>query len=92
MLLSEDKASHLSHIIMAALKKNSATRLKGDEAQVLKEIKRVLAAELTEEEALDQKVRARLKSYARPLFEGSAEWDVMYRKLREEELHRRRRV
>jgi len=92
MLLSEDKASHLSHIIMAALKKNSATRLKGDEAQVLKEIKRILAAELTEEEALDQKVRARLKSYARPLFEGSAEWDVMYRKLREEELHRRRRV
>jgi len=92
MLLSEDKTSHLSHVILAAIKKTSGARLKGDESQALREIKRVLAAELAEEEGLDRAVRARLKSYGRPVFEGSTEWDVMYRKLREEELQRRRRL
>lgn len=90
-LLSDEKISHLSHIILDCLKKTPSARLKGDEVQALREIKRVLAAELAEEEEIDRAVRARLTSYSRPLFEGSPEWDVLYRKFVEEERLRRRR-
>jgi len=84
-MLSEDKASHLSHVILQAVKKSVLVTVKGDEARILKDIKRVLAAELTQEEDIDRKVKAKLGSYSRGLIEGSSEWDVLYRKTFEEE-------
>jgi hypothetical protein len=84
-MLSEDKASHLSHVILQAVKKHPAVKMKGEEAKVLKEIKRVLAAELAQEEEIDRKVKAKLASYSRGIIEGSAEWEVLYRKTFEEE-------
>jgi hypothetical protein len=91
MLLSDDKVSHLSHVILACLKKCAVARLTGDEEKALREIKRALASALAEEERLDGAVRIRLASYSRPPVEGSQEWDVLYRKLLEEELRRRRK-
>lgn len=88
MLLSDDKVSHLSHVILNALKKSPVVRLVGEEGRALREIKRVLAAELAQEERLDRAVRAKLRSYSRPLVEGSAEWEVLYRKTFEEELRK----
>jgi hypothetical protein len=87
-MLSEDKTSHLSHVILQAVKKHPAVTVKGDDGKVLKEIKRVLAAELAQEEAIDRKVRAKLASYSRGIVEGSAEWEVLYRKTFEEELRK----
>ncbi len=91
MLLSDDKTSHLSHVILNHVKASPEARLKGDEAQALRVIKRVLAGQLAEEEELDRIVRARLGSYSRRIAEGSPEWDVLYRKTIEEELRKRRK-
>ncbi len=85
VMLSEDKVSHLSHVILKAVKRHSAVTITTDEARVLKEIKRVLAAELAQEEAIDKKVKAKLASYSRGIIEGSTEWEVLYRKTFEEE-------
>jgi hypothetical protein len=85
MLLSADKVTHLSHVILDACKRTPGIRLLGEESKALREIKRVLAAELAQEEEIDRKVRAKLSSYSRPIIEGSAEWDVLYRKTFEEE-------
>ena len=90
-MLSEDKVSHLSHIILNEVKRNSAAKMRIGEERVLKEIKRVLAAEVTEEEAIDRKVRAKLASYSRGIVEGSGEWDVLYRKTFEEETRKQTR-
>lgn len=84
-MLSEDKVSHLSHVILDAVRKSPLVTVKGDDGRILKEIKRVLSAELAQEEALDRKVRAKLGSYSRGIIEGSPEWDVLYRKTFEEE-------
>ena len=84
-MLSEDKISHLSHVILSAVKKNPLVQVKSDDARILKEIKRVLAGELTQEQEIDRKVRAKLGSYSRGIIEGSPEWDVLYRKTFEEE-------
>lgn len=87
-MLSEDKVSHLSHVILQAVKKSRLVSLKGDDARMLKDIKRVLAAELAQEEGIDRKVRAKLSSYSRGIVEGSSEWDVLYRKTFQEELRK----
>ena len=84
-MLSEDKVSHLSHVILQAVKKSSLVEVKSEEGRMLKDIKRVLASELAQEEEVDRKVRARLGSYSRGIVEGSPEWDVLYRKTFEEE-------
>jgi hypothetical protein len=92
MRLSDDKVSHLSHVILTALKKAPAAHLVGNEELTLREIKRVLASELAEEEHTDRSVRTRLASYSRRPVEGSPEWDIMYRKLFEEELRKRHKL
>ena len=87
-MLSEDKTSHLSHVILHAVKKSSAVTVKSEEAKVLKEIKRVLATELAQEDEIDRKVKAKLASYSRGIIEGSSEWEVLYRKTFEEEMRK----
>lgn len=87
-MLSEDKVSHLSHVILQVVKKSPLVSLKGDDARMLKDIKRVLADELAQEEGIDRKVRAKLSSYSRGIVEGSSEWDVLYRKTFEEEMRK----
>jgi hypothetical protein len=84
-MLSEDKVSHLSHVILKAVKSSPLVQVKSDDGRILKEIKRVLAGELAHEEDIDRKVRAKLGSYSRGIVEGSPEWDVLYRKTFEEE-------
>jgi hypothetical protein len=91
-MLSEDKTSHLSHVILQAVKASPAVRMRSEEAKVLKEIKRVLATELAHEEEIDRKVKAKLASYSRGIIEGSAEWEVLYRKTFEEESRKQTKV
>jgi hypothetical protein len=87
-MLSEDKISHLSHVILQAMKNSPAVSMTGEEGRVLKEIKQVLAVELAQEEEIDRKVKAKLASYSRGIVEGSSEWEVLYRKTFEEELRK----
>ena len=91
-MLTEEKVSHLSHVILTAIKKAPGVRLKRSDEQVLKEIKKVLADELAQEQRIDRTVRAKLASYSRGLVEGSAEWDVLYRKTFEEETRKQVKV
>ena len=56
------------------------------------EIFRVLEEEGRLEETVDQEVRKTLGSYSRPAPEGSAEWEVLYNKTRNEVYKRRLRL
>lgn len=90
MLLSEDKISHLSHLIIKDLKKGLAA-LQGDEVAVLKEIKRLLTAEFHLEEEIDTIVRRKLAVYSQKNPEGTSEWTHQYNRFFEEEMKKRRR-
>ena len=56
------------------------------------EVFRVLEDEGRLEETVDQEVRKTLGSYSRPAPEGSAEWEVLYNKTRDEVFKRRLRL
>lgn len=89
-LLSNEKQTHLAHVILRHLQGSKEGQLLGDSTAALREIKRVLAEHVKVEEEIDRQVRARLQSYSRPIPEGSPEWDVLYEKTYSEELRRRK--
>lgn len=89
-LLSDEKQTHLAHVILQCLQQASEAKIIGDPALALRDIKRVIAEHMKLEQELDQKVRARLQSYSRPIPEGSQEWDILYQKTYAEELRKRK--
>jgi len=91
-ILSEEKISHLSHLIVSGLKTVQGLRLLQDEEAVLREVQHVIISELKLDEEIDQRARDRLASYSRKIPEGSQEWDILYKKVFHEELKRRRRL
>ena len=89
-LLSDDKQTHLAHVVLKSLQETSEVRIVGDSTMALREIKRVLTEQMKMEQEIDHSVRFRLQSYSRPIPEGSQEWEVMYHKAYTEELRKRK--
>jgi hypothetical protein len=90
--LSEDRISHLSHLIQDMVIRNRSIDMLQPEERILREIKRTIADELKFEDDADEAARRTIQSLSRRVPEGSREWDVLYRKYFEEEMNRRRKV
>jgi hypothetical protein len=91
MMLSEDKISHLSHVLLRDLIKQEVVETIEDEGAIRREIKRTIISELMVGEEIDQVVRKKLQSFTKKLIEGSPEWEVLYKKFfREEEIKKGR--
>jgi hypothetical protein len=90
MNVSDDKISHLSHLVLRELQRGGV-RFIDEESQVLREIKRRIASELKIDDEVDGIVRRKLDSYARRLVEGSSEWSVLYERFYDEEMRKRNR-
>ncbi len=93
MMLSDDKISHLSHVLLKGLlaRKLIAPLPADEESKVRTEIKRTVVAELKIGEEIDSSVRKKLQSYSKKLVEGTPEWEILYRKFyREEEIKKGR--
>jgi uncharacterized protein len=81
-------AGRLSEALLA---QEGVVALKGTD-DIRNEILRALADETRVEESIDAEVRKILSSYARPVPEGSPEWDILYQKTRDEVFRRRFRL
>ncbi len=92
MRLSEDRISHLSHLILDMLAQNRNVDFLQAEERLLREIKRTVTDELKFEDEADTAARRTIQSLSRKVPEGSREWDVLYRKYFEEEMNRRRKI
>jgi hypothetical protein len=69
-----------------------ATDEERSRGQLRTEVFRVLEDEAKLEETVDLEVRRTLASYSRSAPEGSAEWEILYQKTRDEVLKRRFRL
>lgn len=97
MRMSRERLFGLSDRIVAELSGTAGVVIRGLQddrvrGQLRTEVFRVLEEEARIEESIDDEVRRTLASYARPLPEGSAEWEVLYRKTRDEVYRRRFRL
>jgi hypothetical protein len=89
MMLSDEKISHTSHVLLRGMLENKLIALKADDSEVRREIKKAIVNQLRIGEDIDAAVTKKLLSFSRKLVEGSPEWDVLYRKFYEEEEVRR---
>lgn len=92
MRLSDDRISHVSHLILDAVLKSGLAEAAVNDEKVLRDIKRTFAEELRFDDEADDAVRTTIRSLSRRVPEGSTEWEVLYNKYREEELRRRRKL
>jgi hypothetical protein len=91
MRMSRERIFHLADLIVKELVATPGVQVKAPD-DVRPEIIRVLTDESKLDDSIDGEVRKTLASYARPLPEGSREWEVLYQKTREEVLRRRFRT
>ncbi len=85
MILSDEKISHLSHVLLRGLMAGNLVDLKDEEGKVRREIKRSTLSFLKVSEDIDASVRKKLQSFSRKIIEGSPEWEVLYKKFYREE-------
>ncbi|HET6515343.1 MAG TPA: DUF507 family protein [Thermodesulfovibrionales bacterium] len=88
-MLSEDKISHVSHVLLKGLLDGGMVRIRDDEGKVRKEIKRCVVSFLRVSEDIDETVRKKMQSFSRKIIEGSPEWEVLYKKFYKEEAAKR---
>ena len=77
MRLSEDRISHLSHLIEDMLIRNRNIDVLQAEERMLREIKQTFTDELKFEDEADEAARRTIQSLSRNS-QGSREWDVRY--------------
>jgi len=82
--LSEDRISHIAHLIFDAVWKDDLVDFT-DENKALLEIKKVITDYLKVEDEADSAARSKIRSLSRGVPEGSREWDILYKKYFEEE-------
>ncbi|MDA8213986.1 MAG: DUF507 family protein [Nitrospiraceae bacterium] len=85
MMLSDDKITHMTHVLLKGLMDKGLITLKEDDGLLRREIKRTIINELKIGEDIDVAVRRKLQSFSKKLVDGSPEWEVLYRKFYEEE-------
>ncbi len=88
MILSEDRQSHLAHLVTDKVWGDDIADFSDDD-QALKATKMAIAFFVKEVSDIDQHAREKVASMKRNVREGTIEWKIMYRKYYEEEKNRR---
>lgn len=86
MRLSREKVNLLSHQVADKLAGIDAIEFIEDRNTIRLAVFDILMKWLKKEEAVDAAARKKIESQQRKIPEGSAEWDILYRKYYEEEL------
>lgn len=88
MILSEDRQSHLAHVIIDGIWEDDLVDYSDDDL-ALRMAKKAIVAFVQDMGDLDGTIKQKLQTLKRGVVEGSPEWDVMYRKYMNEELNKR---
>ncbi len=84
---SQDKIYHMAHLADDKLYNDDLVDF-ADEDEGIKFFKRTFVDYFQLETQVEEKVRKKIQSLGNAPFEGSREWEVLFRKYREEELQR----
>ena len=86
MRLTRDKINLLSHQVTEKLASIDAVEFIEDRNTIRLAIFDILTKWLKKEEDVDKAARHKIESQKRGIPEGSAEWEILYRKYYEEEM------
>lgn len=88
MIISDDRQTHLAHVIIDAIWDDDLVDYSDDELAI-RAAKQAIAEFVREDEQIDIQARQKVASLKRNVIEGSPEWDILYKKYYEEERNRR---
>lgn len=89
MRLSEERISHLSHLILDHLLDEGFLFVtEAEEPALRRKIKAVFLGELSKEDEIDNRIRQKIASYQRNIPEGSSEWNILYQRFYREQMGR----
>jgi hypothetical protein len=86
--LSHEKIIQLSHRLTTAIKELDEVEIFDEPNAIRQQIVKILNDLVREEAEIEQRVRQHITSQKRVIVEGSAEWDILYRKYYAEELRK----
>lgn len=89
MRLSEERISHISHLICDGLYQDDLVDYSDDD-EALKCIKQIFAHYLQIDDEIDSAVRQKIASLKRGVTEAHREWEILYKKYYEEEARKRK--
>jgi len=87
-MISENRSSHIAHLIRDHLKRRSLIS-SPDDLKTLQSIKKGMAKFLKTHEEVDAEARRQISSQKKTIIEGSMEWEVLYSRFYEQELKRK---
>ena len=86
MRLSRDKVNKIAHVVSDSLAEMPQVDFVEDRNTIRLETRKILEELLMQEARIDQSARQKIESQKRTILEGSAEWDILYRKYYNEEV------
>ncbi len=86
MRISRDKSNKIAKAAFEAIKEVDSIEFIEDPQTIRQEIRAILEKLLTDEESIDKAARQKIESQKRTIVEGTAEWDILYRKYYNEEV------
>jgi hypothetical protein len=92
MRLGHERCVHLSHLFVNALEDDEGVEFLSDTNDIRLRVLQILESEMAKEEEMEEMIRRKIASQRREIPEGSAEWDVLFRKYYEEEMKKVKRV
>jgi uncharacterized protein len=92
MRLNHERCVHLSHLIVNLLEDDDSVEFLRDTNDIRLRVLQILEAEMVKEEEMEEMIRRKISSQKRDIPEGSAEWDLLFRKYYDEEMQKIKRV
>lgn len=84
MILSEERQTHLAHIVTDRVWGDDIVDFSDDD-QALRAAKMAIVEFVREDMEIDKRAREKVASLKRGVQEGTREWDILYKKYYEEE-------
>ncbi|MCC6278361.1 MAG: DUF507 family protein [Oligoflexia bacterium] len=88
MILSEDRQTHIAHVIVDGIWNDDLVEYTNED-EAIRCAKRAVADYVGRESSLDEAVRSKISSQKKLILEGTREFDLLYKKYYEEETRRR---
>lgn len=88
MRLSREKTNRVGHAITDVLVSEDQVQFIEDRATIRQNVIKILQDLLKQEELIDARVRQKIGSQKKEILEGTAEWDILYRKYYTDEMRK----
>ena len=92
MRLSHERCVHISHQVINVLEDDEEIEFLRDANDIRLKILQILESEMTHQDEVEEAIRKRILSQRRDLPEGSAEYDLLFRRYYEEEMKKVKRI